>query len=275
MAGEKIPSNGDTNTIHAQVPQPTLTGISATTRPHQEADRNVTNYLRNETGPRRYGANANTVVATSSAKLDCCVICLDSISEPCTIRPCGHGHFDFLCLLSWLQQRASCPLCQSAVYKVVYPDGKNGGESVYRVPNAPRKHKDEERIRRRGETAPPLGRRAARDMRTGTGSRRLLGHPQQLAHRGAPRRAQIPEDALEKRCYIYRHLLYSLGMQTALNVVVGTGSNLHHVRRCRDKPGSSKHPTPDASPIRRHASPSLPSAHLDPARATSLSVPST
>ena len=42
--------------------------------------------------------------------IDPCVICLDSVSERAVASPCRH-HFDFLCLVTWLQQRASCPLC--------------------------------------------------------------------------------------------------------------------------------------------------------------------
>ena len=41
---------------------------------------------------------------------DLCVICLDSVSEWAVASPCHH-HFDFLCLVTWLQQRATCPLC--------------------------------------------------------------------------------------------------------------------------------------------------------------------
>lgn len=40
-----------------------------------------------------------------------CVICLDAIAELGVAIPCGHANFDFLCLLSWLEQRPSCPLC--------------------------------------------------------------------------------------------------------------------------------------------------------------------
>ena len=43
---------------------------------------------------------------------DPCVICLDSISERAIASPCTHDSFDFLCLISWLQERSSCPLCQ-------------------------------------------------------------------------------------------------------------------------------------------------------------------
>lgn len=42
---------------------------------------------------------------------DCCVICLEQISERAIALPCMHKNFDFLCLLSWLQERSSCPLC--------------------------------------------------------------------------------------------------------------------------------------------------------------------
>ncbi|EAQ83221.1 hypothetical protein CHGG_09625 [Chaetomium globosum CBS 148.51] len=42
---------------------------------------------------------------------DCCVICLDAISDPCAALPCGHAHFDFICLKA---------------------------EAFYRVPNTPR-----------------------------------------------------------------------------------------------------------------------------------------
>ena len=40
-----------------------------------------------------------------------CVICLDTITEPSVAVPCKHTNFDFLCLVSWLQRRRSCPLC--------------------------------------------------------------------------------------------------------------------------------------------------------------------
>ena len=43
---------------------------------------------------------------------DCCVICLEQVSERAIALPCKHENFDFLCLLSWLQERSSCPLCK-------------------------------------------------------------------------------------------------------------------------------------------------------------------
>lgn len=41
-----------------------------------------------------------------------CVICLETVSEPGIAVPCQHANFDFLCLLSWLEQRPNCPLCK-------------------------------------------------------------------------------------------------------------------------------------------------------------------
>jgi hypothetical protein len=41
-----------------------------------------------------------------------CVICLEPVSETAIAVPCRHANFDFLCLLSWLEQRRSCPLCR-------------------------------------------------------------------------------------------------------------------------------------------------------------------
>ena len=42
---------------------------------------------------------------------DPCVICLESVSERAIASPCKHESFDFLCLVSWLQERSTCPLC--------------------------------------------------------------------------------------------------------------------------------------------------------------------
>lgn len=41
-----------------------------------------------------------------------CVICLENVSERAISIPCKHDNFDFLCLISWLQERNTCPLCK-------------------------------------------------------------------------------------------------------------------------------------------------------------------
>ena len=42
---------------------------------------------------------------------DPCVICLEPIAERAVAAPCSHCSFDFICLVSWLQERSTCPLC--------------------------------------------------------------------------------------------------------------------------------------------------------------------
>jgi hypothetical protein len=42
---------------------------------------------------------------------DTCVICLQAVSERAITVPCNHYTFDFVCLVSWLQERSTCPLC--------------------------------------------------------------------------------------------------------------------------------------------------------------------
>ncbi|KAK3317854.1 hypothetical protein B0T19DRAFT_405511 [Cercophora scortea] len=175
----------DANEIQAQVLQTILAEVSI---------------LRQHAGHNENDSNDDEVVGAAP---DCCVICLDTISEPCTALPCSHAHFDFLCLLSWLQQRPSCPLCQSAVYKVNYTDTK-AGDSVYRVPNAPRTRKEDEsrepaavRTSWRGEAAP-----------TGLGFRpRNSNH---YRRRGPEVVTPSPDEAIQRRRNIYRHKLYSL-----------------------------------------------------------------
>jgi hypothetical protein len=43
---------------------------------------------------------------------DTCVICLSSVTERAITVPCNHYTFDFVCLVSWLQERSTCPLCR-------------------------------------------------------------------------------------------------------------------------------------------------------------------
>ncbi|KAF2129935.1 hypothetical protein P153DRAFT_422688 [Dothidotthia symphoricarpi CBS 119687] len=51
---------------------------------------------------------------------DTCVICLSSVTERAITAPCNHYTFDFVCLVSWLQERSTCPLCKSEVTAVQY-----------------------------------------------------------------------------------------------------------------------------------------------------------
>ncbi|KAK0749938.1 hypothetical protein B0T18DRAFT_323656 [Schizothecium vesticola] len=119
---------------------------------------------------------------------DCCVICLESISEPCCALPCAHANFDFLCLLSWLEQRTSCPLCKAPVQQVRYRDA-NAAERLYPVSNT--------------TDTPPTQTREPIPRRR----RRRSPSP-------SPSGLSRPADAIAFRRDIYRHNLYSLHIGT-------------------------------------------------------------
>ena len=63
--------------------------------------------------PKVLGKTFEEIKATTGGVgcIDLCVICLDTVSERAVTSPCRHHSFDFLCLVSWLQERSTCPLC--------------------------------------------------------------------------------------------------------------------------------------------------------------------
>ncbi|KAJ5111241.1 hypothetical protein N7532_001776 [Penicillium argentinense] len=65
---------------------------------------------------------------------DPCVICLDLITEPCVAIPCNHSNFDYLCLLTWLEQGPFCPLCKIETVAVKYDLNAPKGFKTYKVP---------------------------------------------------------------------------------------------------------------------------------------------
>ncbi|KOS17596.1 putative RING finger protein [Escovopsis weberi] len=52
--------------------------------------------------------------------VDCCVICLEAITERCELNPCGHSNFDYNCLLNWLLEKQKCPLCKADAVEVYH-----------------------------------------------------------------------------------------------------------------------------------------------------------
>ena len=50
--------------------------------------------------------------AKRKAPLEACAICLESITDRAITVPCNHASFDFLCLVSWVQDHPVCPLCK-------------------------------------------------------------------------------------------------------------------------------------------------------------------
>jgi hypothetical protein len=64
----------------------------------------------------------------------CCVICLDRISELAIAQPCKHACFDYLCLISWLEEQPCCPLCKAEVKTVEYDLKEDTRFKTYNVP---------------------------------------------------------------------------------------------------------------------------------------------
>lgn len=68
------------------------------------------------------------------SKQDPCIICLEPITERAVAVPCNHLAFDFICLLSWIQEIPKCPLCKTDVTEVQYEFQGPNDFKTYRVP---------------------------------------------------------------------------------------------------------------------------------------------
>ncbi|KAI0475074.1 hypothetical protein GGR56DRAFT_496274 [Xylariaceae sp. FL0804] len=124
-----------------------------------------------------------------------CVICLDSITEACEARPCGHRHFDYPCLLAWLARQSTCPLCKTSVHEVGSAfEAADGGDQPCRIHRVPQTRLDSS-----AELflSPGLSDQERRADRLPTRRRRAL----------APGAQQL---AIWRRRDIYRHNLYAL-----------------------------------------------------------------
>ncbi|KAF2166282.1 hypothetical protein M409DRAFT_23473 [Zasmidium cellare ATCC 36951] len=118
-----------------------------------------------------------------------CTICLEPITERAVAAPCNHLTFDFICLVSWLQEQSTCPLCKTQVSEVQYDWRSPDDYKTYHVPTREEGEKKRE--------AP-------------TGRRRPRRHPQ-------PPPPAIEDPSLTLRREIYTHRLYALHI----------GSNAH------------------------------------------------
>lgn len=124
---------------------------------------------------------------------DVCVICLDRISEKALAFPCNHANFDFLCLISWLQEKATCPLCKSTVKSVQYDYNSATRLKTFTTPlptpSAPTATATLRRPRRR----PALSSRQSRHVT----ARNSIDYPSE-------------DDSLARRRQVYRERLMSM-----------------------------------------------------------------
>lgn len=136
--------------------------------------------------------SAGSSSSDKEVDVNICVICLEQVTEKAHARPCQHSQFDFICLASWLQERSSCPLCNTEVTAIHYGFDKDGGHKEYAIKSTSR-------------SASQTPSQAPSQPRTPT------SHVQ-------PRRpymqrpAMQPDSAVERRRRIYRENLYSMHM---------------------------------------------------------------
>lgn len=120
---------------------------------------------------------------------DACTICLETITDRAVAVPCNHLTFDFLCLVSWLQDHSRCPLCNAEVTDVQYEFRGPEDFKTYHVPkDAPQKKNESEYQNQR--------RRRGQDFIRRRSQRWAL--------------EQTEDPALERRRQVYRERLYAL-----------------------------------------------------------------
>ncbi|KAK5125118.1 hypothetical protein LTR85_000793 [Meristemomyces frigidus] len=125
---------------------------------------------------------------------EACIICLQPITERAVAVACNHLTFDFLCLVSWLQERATCPLCKAAVTEVQYDWRSAEDYKTYHVPKP-------EPARTSAQSSTTALRRVHRRDRRHT--ERWTSATEQALLAGT-------DPALERRRHVYREGLYSL-----------------------------------------------------------------
>jgi len=131
----------------------------------------------------------------TDAEENCCVICLERISEQAAAQPCKHNSFDFLCLISWLQEQSSCPLCKAEVKTVRYEIKDDHTFKTYDVPSTTKT----------AQPAPNPSRPQPFDHRGRRLFRRRAYEPRPLV---------TADEALLRRRHVYRNKLYSLHVGT-------------------------------------------------------------
>lgn len=97
-----------------------------------------------------------------STEPETCAICLEAIHERAIAAPCNHLSFDFICLVQWLQEHATCPLCKAEVKAVEYDWRSPNDYKTYTVvakPDSGAKGPESHNTRRRTTAAAAARRR--------------------------------------------------------------------------------------------------------------------
>ncbi|KAL8693574.1 MAG: hypothetical protein Q9218_001616 [Villophora microphyllina] len=142
-------------------------------------------------------AKVKAISESDNEAIDTCVICLDSISERAAASPCKHKSFDFLCLISWLQERSTCPLCKTEVLAVEYGWHSPQGRRTYKVPQL-------------GNPEQPTIPTVQRLSRTSDLQRRYSWANPRPRRFARPKPLPEPDAALRRRRQVYAKSLYSL-----------------------------------------------------------------
>jgi hypothetical protein len=142
---------------------------------------------------------------------DTCVICLSVVTDRAITVPCNHYTFDFVCLVSWLQERSTCPLCKcfflqyALLLLLILTTGKTEVTAVQYDWRSPTDYKSYAIQRSHQPSNVPS---------TGTSGSFSLFAPYGLPRRPrGPRRTYSPpvEDAaLRRRRVVYQRKLYSM-----------------------------------------------------------------
>lgn len=132
---------------------------------------------------------ASRAIELGTTNKENCTICLEPISDRAVAVPCNHLTFDFLCLVSWLQERSKCPLCNTDITQVQYEFRGLDDFSTWLLPqHGPLKKNESEYQNLRRRRGQDFIRRRSRRWEV----------------------EQAEDPALERRRRVYRDRLYAL-----------------------------------------------------------------
>lgn len=137
------------------------------------------------------------VAARADKDIECCVICLEVIEDPCEIKPCGHANFDYLCALSWLLETPLCPLCKTPAKSLLHGAHGEGNRPATIIQQNPKRTLASETLSR---TIPQSSSFTRSSRRCRSTNRRYTSTNNGV--RG-------PHLAIQQRRRVYQHNLYS------------------------------------------------------------------